>query len=58
MKTRIEIFEIADPEHVVSDGVWNGKLSTAEIRRETQSMMRYLDRRKYAYRVVYVDQNK
>ena len=58
MKTRIEIYEIANPEHIVSDGVWNKKLSTAEIRKETQSMMRYLDRRKYAYRVVYVDQNK
>ena len=58
MKTRIEIYEIANPEHVVSDGEWSKRLSAAEIRRETRFMMMHLDSHKYASRVVYVDQNK
>ena len=29
MKTRIEIYEIADPNHIVSDGEWSRKLSAA-----------------------------
>lgn len=52
MKTRIEIYEIADPNHIVSDGEWSRKLSAAEIRKEIKYMMRYSDSKKFASRVI------
>lgn len=58
MKTRIEIYEIADPNHIVSDGEWSRKLSAAEIRKETKYMMRPFDPRKYSSRVVYINQKQ
>lgn len=58
MKTRIEIYEIADPNHIVSDGEWSLKLSAAEIRNHINYMMRPFDTRKYSYRVVYINQKQ
>lgn len=52
MKTRIEIYEIDRPQNIVASGSWNRQLSTAEIRKETEYMMRYIDSKKFASRVI------
>lgn len=58
MKTRIEIYEIADPNHIVSDGELSRKLSAADIRNHINYMMRPFDPRKYSSRVVYINQKQ
>lgn len=52
MKTRIEIYEIANDENVVHSGCWSRKLRTHEIRKEIAYMMRHLDAKKFTHRIV------
>ncbi len=51
MKTRIEVYEIARPTNVATSGEWNRRLSTAEIRKEVQNLMRWLDPQKFTHRI-------
>lgn len=51
MKTRIEVYEIANPKNVVTSGEWNRHLSAAEIRKEIPILMRYLNPRKFTHRI-------
>lgn len=52
MKTRVEIFEVARPANVVASGEWNRHLSASEIRKELRRLMRWLDPKKFAHRII------
>lgn len=52
MSTRIEIYEIANPQNVVASHQINRTMTAAEIRKDIQYLMRYLDTNKFTHRVI------
>lgn len=52
MKTRIEVYTIANPNNVVTSGEWNRKLLNSEIKKELKDLYRWLDPKKHAHRII------
>lgn len=52
MRTRIEVYTIANPDNVVTSGEWNRKLLASEIKKELKDLYRWLDPKKHAHRII------